>query len=112
MNMSGKISKGPVTTAGEEQELHSMARQWKPHDFDSLYERHICREEIQFGGVAYYRRYRSRCKECIKRFAALAPAHPFDVLDICGGQLALMCTKFWSDHGTVVDFPGPRLLYM
>ena len=89
-----------------------MTRQWKPHDFDSLYERHICREELQFGGVAYYRRYRSRYKECIKRFAALAPAHRVDVLDIGGGQLALMCTKLWSDHGTVADLPGPHLLYM
>jgi len=27
-----------------------MARPWKPHDFDSLYERFVCQDEMQFGG--------------------------------------------------------------
>ncbi len=89
-----------------------MARPWRPHDFDSLYERYICRDEMQFGGRAYYKRYRSRYKECIQRFAALAPAHPVDVLDVGGGQLALMVTKLWNDHGVAVDLPGPHLSYM
>jgi SAM-dependent methyltransferase len=89
-----------------------MARPWKPQDFDSMYERFVCRDEMQFGGRAFYLRYRSRYKECIRRFAALAPAHPVDVLDVGGGQLALMCTKLWSDHGVVADLPGPHLSYM
>jgi hypothetical protein len=37
-----------------------MARSWKPPEFDSLYERFTCHEEFQFGGRAYYLRYRSR----------------------------------------------------
>ena len=89
-----------------------MARPWKPRDFDSLYERYICQDEMQFGGRAYYLRYRSRYKECIKRFAALAPPHPVDVLDVGGGQLALMSTKLWHDRGVVADLPGPHLSYM
>src|SRR5438874_13458478 len=72
-----------------------MARPWKSQEFDSLYERYICQEEMQFGGVAFYRRYRSRYKECVQRFAALVPPHPVDVLDVGGGQLALMCMKLW-----------------
>jgi SAM-dependent methyltransferase len=89
-----------------------MARPWNPRDFDSVYDRYICREELQFGGVAYYRRYRSRYKECLKRFAALARPPRLDVLDIGGGQLALMCMKLWGDRGTVADLPGPHMLYM
>jgi len=89
-----------------------MPRPWKPRDFDSLYERYICQEELQFGGRAYYLRYRYRFKECIKRFAALAPTDPVDVLDVGGGQLALMCTKLWKDRGVVADLPGPHMDYM
>lgn len=89
-----------------------IARSWKPRDFDSLYERFICQDEMQFGGRAFYVRYRSRYKECIQRFAALAPPHPVDVLDVGGGQLALMSTKLWNDHGVVADLPGPHLEYM
>jgi 2-polyprenyl-3-methyl-5-hydroxy-6-metoxy-1,4-benzoquinol methylase len=89
-----------------------MARPWKPHDFDSLYERYVCQDEMQFGGRAYYLRYRSRYKECMQRFAALAPPNPVDVLDVGGGQLALLSTKLWDDHGVVADLPGPHLSYM
>jgi SAM-dependent methyltransferase len=67
---------------------------------------------MKFGGRAFYRRYRSRYKECIQRFAALAPAHPVDVLDVGGGQLALMAAKLWNDRGVVADLPGQHLTYM
>jgi SAM-dependent methyltransferase len=87
-------------------------RPWEPRDFDSVYDRFICHEELQFGGRDYYLRYRSRYKQCIKRFAALAPCHPVDVLDIGGGQLALMATKLWNDHGVTSDLPGPHLDYI
>jgi SAM-dependent methyltransferase len=95
-----------------DEEGYLMARPWKPHDFDSVYERYICQDEMQFGGRAYYLRYRARYKECIRRFAAMVPAHPVDVLDIGGGQLALMCVKLWNDHGVASDLPGPHLTYM
>jgi SAM-dependent methyltransferase len=89
-----------------------MARSWKSRDFDRVYERFICQEEFRFGGKDYYLRYRSRYKECIKRFASLAPSHPVDVLDIGGGSLALMTVKLWSDHGVAADLPGPHLDYI
>jgi 2-polyprenyl-3-methyl-5-hydroxy-6-metoxy-1,4-benzoquinol methylase len=89
-----------------------MARPWKPHDFDSSYERYICQDEMQFGGRAYHLRYRSRYKECMRRFAALAPPNPVDVLDVGGGQLAVLSAKLWNDRGVVADLPGPHLSYM
>jgi 2-polyprenyl-3-methyl-5-hydroxy-6-metoxy-1,4-benzoquinol methylase len=89
-----------------------MARDWKPREFDLLYDRFICQDEFHFGGKAYYVRYRSRFKECMQRFAALAPPPPIDVLDVGGGQLALMCMKLWGDRAAVADLPGPHMSYM
>ena len=37
---------------------------------------------------------------------------PVDVLDVGGGQLALMCAKLWNDRGVAADLPGPHLSYM
>lgn len=89
-----------------------MARPWDPREFNAIYERFVCRDDNDFGGRAYHQRYRSRYKECIRRFAEFAPPHPVRVLDVGGGQLALMCMKLWSDHGAVADLPLPHLLFM
>lgn len=89
-----------------------MARPWKSDQFDSLYERYICKEEYQFGGQSYYLTQRSRYKECMRRYAALAPPEAIDVMDVGGGQLALLAAKLWNDHGVVADLPGPHLTYI
>jgi len=89
-----------------------MARTWTARDFDGVYERFVCHEEFNAGGRDYYARYRSRYKECIRRFAALAPSLPVNVLDIGGGSLALMAAKLWNDHSVVVDLPGPHFEYL
>lgn len=89
-----------------------MARKWNPREFDSTYRHFICPEEFRFGGAEYHLRYRSRYKECIRRFAAWAPPRPIDVLDIGGGQLALLCAKLWNDRGVAADLPGPHLDYI
>ena len=89
-----------------------MKRQWRPDEFNRVYEQSICRDEMQFGGSAYHRRYRSRYKECIRRVAEIAPDHAADVLDVGGGQLALLCKELWKDRGFVADLPGPHLSYM
>jgi len=69
-----------------------MARPWSKKDFNLFYERFICQEALQAGGVAYHIRYRSRYKACIKRLSKIAPPHSIDVLDVGGGQIALMCS--------------------
>jgi SAM-dependent methyltransferase len=89
-----------------------MTRPWKPRDFDAAYGRYICQDEMQFGGREYHLRYRSRYKDCIRRMAALAPPNPIDVLDVGGGQLAVLCAKLWNDRAAVVDLPGPHLDYI
>jgi len=89
-----------------------MARLWDPRHFDRVYERFICHEEFNCGGPKYFARYRSRYKDCIRRFAALAPSHPVDALDIGGGSLALLAAKLYNDHCIAVDLPGPHFDYL
>ena len=89
-----------------------MGRTWQPKVFDSLYEEFICHEGLQFGGAEYYRRYRSRYKDLLRRFARLAPAQPVEILDIGGGQLGLMALKMWGDRAVTSDLPGPHLDYV
>jgi SAM-dependent methyltransferase len=89
-----------------------MTRPWKPRDFDSVYEQFVNQEDVKIGGRSYCSRYRSRYKECVRRFAELAPSRSVDVLDIDGGQLALMAAKMWKDHGVVADLPGSHLPYV
>lgn len=94
-----------------------MAREWKSHDFGEAFERYICQgflasPQFQLGGADYYRRYRSRYKECMRRFAELAPPTPVDVLDIGIGQLALLSMKMWGDRAVTADLQGPHLSYL
>jgi len=39
----------------------------------------------------------------MKRFCDLASPIPIDVLDIGGGQLALLCKELWNDRACVAD---------
>jgi SAM-dependent methyltransferase len=90
-----------------------MARVWDPSTFDSAYGQFICQSSFPFGTPAYYARYRSRYKALLERFAELAPPGPIDVLDVGGGQLALLANKIWADRASVADLPGqPQLEYL
>jgi 2-polyprenyl-3-methyl-5-hydroxy-6-metoxy-1,4-benzoquinol methylase len=91
-----------------------MSRAWDPKKFDSIYAEFIC---PHFGlsapsGPDYCFRYRSRYKTLVKRFSCLAPSAPVDVLDIGGGQLALLCKKLWNDRACVADLRSPHFAYL
>lgn len=87
-----------------------MGRAWDSAAFDAAYVKHLCQEGFPFGSPDYYARYRSRYETLLKRFAQLASPESLDVLDIGGGQLALLCNKLWNDRATVADLPGERQL--
>lgn len=90
-----------------------VGRAWDSAAFDSAYFKHFCESGFPLGTPDYYARYRSRYKMLLKRFARLASPEPLDVLDIGGGQLALLCHKLWKDRATVADLPGePQLEYL
>ncbi|MGX5653811.1 class I SAM-dependent methyltransferase [Geodermatophilus nigrescens] len=54
----------------------------------------------------YYRRYRSRYAAVLARWAGEAPEEPQDLLEVGGGQLALMAHRAWGDRAVVADV-GP-----
>jgi len=90
-----------------------MARQWDSKAFDATYARWLSDGSFPFGTAEYYTRYRSRYKALLKRFSQLAPAEPVDVLDVGGGQLALLASKMWNDRCSVSELPGePQLEYL
>jgi SAM-dependent methyltransferase len=89
-----------------------MARVWQSKEFEAVYEEFICQDAIQFGTRDFYRRYQSRYEACIRRFCSVAPPQPINVLDVGGGQLALLCKKLWNDRAFVADLPGPHVDYM
>jgi 2-polyprenyl-3-methyl-5-hydroxy-6-metoxy-1,4-benzoquinol methylase len=60
----------------------------------------------------YYPRYRSRYQWIAKKFAAVAPRSPCSVLDIGGGQMAVLARSLWGDHCTAADIGGKHLDYV
>lgn len=57
----------------------------------------------------YYARYRHRYEAVIQAYAGLGGDHPLDVLEIGGGQHALLAHVLLGDRATVADLPGPHL---
>jgi len=90
-----------------------MARLWDSKEFDAAYDRLICDSHYPFGTPEYYARYKSRYSALVERFCELAPPQPVDVLDVGGGQLALLVSTLWKDRTAVSDLPGqPQLEYL
>jgi SAM-dependent methyltransferase len=52
---------------------------------------------------SYYPRYRSRYEGLTQKYAELAGPAPIDLLDIGGGQYALLAHKLWGDRASVAD---------
>src|SRR5205823_2007366 len=66
----------------------------------------------RFGSLDYYSRYRSRYRTLIERFCRLAPLTPVRVLDVGGGQLALLCKQLWNDDACVADLDESLFDYL
>jgi 2-polyprenyl-3-methyl-5-hydroxy-6-metoxy-1,4-benzoquinol methylase len=88
-----------------------VARQWNEEQFKALFKTLVIGG--QFHEVpAYYARYKSRYRDLLMRYAAVAPTEAQDVLDVGGGQLALMCQALWGDRAHAADIAGPNLNYL
>lgn len=57
----------------------------------------------------YYPRYRNRYRSVLKEYATLAEPRKLDVLEVGGGQHALLAASLWGDRATVADLNGPHL---
>jgi hypothetical protein len=89
-----------------------MARAWDGKKFDAVYSEFVCNHFGLSAPPDYCFRYRSRYKTLIKRFCDLASPVAMDVLDIGGGQLALLCKKLWNDRACVADLRPPLFAYL
>jgi 2-polyprenyl-3-methyl-5-hydroxy-6-metoxy-1,4-benzoquinol methylase len=89
-----------------------MARAWDAKKFSSLYSELVCPYFVGSAPADYCFRYRSRYKRLMKRFCDLASPIPMDVLDIGGGQLALLCKKLWNDRACAADLNRRLFSYL
>jgi SAM-dependent methyltransferase len=60
----------------------------------------------------HYPRYRPRYEGLLAEYAALASDRPVDVLEIGGGQLALLARLLWGDRSVVADLEGPHFAHL
>jgi SAM-dependent methyltransferase len=89
----------------------SDQRAFDRKSFDSAYQTYVCNGQFQEDGD-YYPRYVARYRDLLKIYASLVPSGPQRVLDVGGGQLALLSSKIWSDEGHVADIGGAHLDYL
>lgn len=88
-----------------------MSRSFDVKKFNEIFSAYICKGV--FNEVPeYYPRYKSRYKSMIRQYANLAPDEPQKVLDVGGGQLALLANKLWGDEASAVDIGGEHLDYL
>ena len=88
-----------------------MSRPFDAARFAQVYDQLICRGRFN-EEPHYYPRYASRYKAILERFAAQAPDAPLDVLDVGGGQLALLTKALWGDRSVAADIGGEHLAYL
>ena len=87
------------------------ARSFDEGAFDRVY------DDVVVGGPfqeesEYYRRYESRYRHVLRRYAATTRPEPVDVCEIGGGQHALLAAEMWGDRATVGDLFGPHHDYL
>lgn len=88
-----------------------MSRPFDRENFRKEYDRWIV--QGQFNEVPdYYPRYRSRYETTLEIFAKHADPQPGRVLDIGGGQFALLTMKLWNDQATMVDVVDKNMGYV
>jgi SAM-dependent methyltransferase len=88
-----------------------MARALDPPDLSRAYDECIVAGVFQETGD-YYVRYRNRYEGVLLTYAALNGDGTLDVLEIGGGQHALLAHAVLGDRATVADLPGPHLDYL
>jgi 2-polyprenyl-3-methyl-5-hydroxy-6-metoxy-1,4-benzoquinol methylase len=74
----------------------------KKSEFDAVYDRLILRGGF-FEQPGYYRIRRDRYWNTFRYFAALPLEHPASLLEIGGGQVALLAQEIFRDRATVGD---------
>jgi SAM-dependent methyltransferase len=87
------------------------ARSFGPDDLARAYDKLVVGGVFQEQGD-YYVRYRNRYAGLISTYSELGGTRPLDVLEVGGGQHALLVHALFADRVTVADLPGPHLDYL
>ncbi len=88
-----------------------MARIWSETDFQVAFEKYVTGGRF-LEKPEYYPRYQSRYRFLLRKFSKIAPTESVQVLDVGGGQLALLCKVLWNGHAVAVDIGGEHLDYL
>ncbi len=88
-----------------------MERIFDQKKFNLIYDELICQGTFN-ENPEYYPRYRSRYRILLQEYSEFVPETSQHILDIGGGQLALLCKYLWDDNATAVDIGGPHLDYL
>ena len=88
-----------------------MSRTFNEQAFNSAFKKYIVQGRFQ-EIPEYYPRYRSRYRAIIQECAERLDEQPKSILDIGGGQHALLLKVLYGDKVTVADLPGPHLEYL
>ncbi len=88
-----------------------MSRPFSRTVFREQYEKHIVPGRFN-EAPGYYPRYRARYEEVQRCYAGLADPSPAGLLDIGGGQHALLAKVLWGDDATVADVTEDHLGYV
>jgi SAM-dependent methyltransferase len=88
-----------------------MSRQFDTKLFKRLYDEAVVRG--QFNEAAdYYPRYRSRYQVVLQKYTEVVGSPPVRVLDVGGGQFALLAKRLWGDRSTLADIAGSHFDYL
>jgi SAM-dependent methyltransferase len=87
------------------------ARTFDDGTFDAAYASAVVGGPFQ-EETDYYRRYESRYRHVLRRYAGFTGPDPVDVCEIGGGQHALLAAEMWGDRATVGDLFGPHHEYL
>lgn len=61
---------------------------------------------------SYYKIYKKRYFTLVKKYSQISNNHPQKILDIGGGQYAMLCKKLWDDDATLIDITDKNFSYM
>ena len=90
---------------------HGTERAFDPADLARAYDKLVIDGLFQEQGD-YYARYRNRYESLVSTYAELGGRGPLDVLEVGGGQHALLAHALFDDRATVADLPGAHLDYL
>lgn len=89
----------------------SQGRSFSVSGFDQAYQKIIVEGKFQ-EKAEYYTRYRNRYQQVIRDLGARLPNRPLNIMEVGGGQHALLCKALWGDEAYLADLPGDHQNYV